>query len=291
MINKQSPRHPWLAAFFSLVLPGFGQLYVGDANRALGLFMAFALLTIPGIIIISLYLPIALTTLAVVLATAAALSVWAYGIVDAWRLAQRYRDSFIPAAWQTRTVFLAVFLLTSFVLLPSVISYVRDHQVQAFRIPSGSMSPTLLPGDILFADMRYNCPRCANTVQRNDVAIFVYPNNRNLHYVKRIIALPGDTVAITDGQLRVDGDIVQDGFDIDSSVSMRIRSVAPGHVFVLGDNRSGSLDSRQFGEVPLSDVVARPRQIFFSYGEGGVRWDRIGQSIQKTREDISERSL
>ena len=57
MSNIAAPRRPWLAALLSLALPGFGQFYVGDANRALGIFLAFALLSIPVVIIVSLYLP------------------------------------------------------------------------------------------------------------------------------------------------------------------------------------------------------------------------------------------
>lgn len=279
MNRTHAPRRPWLAALFSAVLPGFGQFYVGNANRALGLFLASVLLAIPCLIIVSLYLPFVLTAPAVVLATVASAGVWLFGIVDAWRLA-RHCDPFVPAAWQTRTVSVAVFLLAGFVFLPSVTVFVRAHLVQAFRIPSGSMSPTLMRGDMLFADMRYNCPGCANAVDRGDVAIFVYPDNRNLHYVKRIVGLPSDTIEINDGQMRLNGNVVQDGFEFDVSANMPLRTVAPGHVFVLGDNRTASRDSRQFGEVPLSDVVARPRQIWFSYGEGGVRWERIGRAVQ-----------
>ena len=58
------------------------------------------------------------------------------------------------------------------------------------------------------------------------------------------------------------------------------RQVAPGHVFVLDDNRTASHDSRDFDDVPLSNVVGRPRQIWFSYGKDGARWDRIGQAVQ-----------
>ncbi|MDB4222556.1 signal peptidase I [Granulosicoccus sp.] len=279
MSNLAAPRRPWLAALLSLVLPGFGQFYVGDANRALGIFLLFALLGIPAIIIISLYLPIQLTAVSVALATLASICVWVFAVVDAWRQA-RLRDPFVPAAWQTRTVYTSVFLLMAFVLLPVVIGNVRQHLVQAFHIPSNSMSPTLLSGDMLFADMSYNCPNCFKAVKRGDVAIFVYPNNRTQHFVKRIVALPGDTIEIVAGEMIINGTPSPDAFGGDASVNMDERKVAPGHVFVLGDNRTISLDSRHFDDVPLSDVVGRPRQIWFSSGEDGVRWDRIGMGVQ-----------
>ena len=279
MSNIAAPRRPWLAALLSLALPGFGQFYVGDANRALGIFLAFALLSIPVVIIVSLYLPIELTAVSVALATLASIGVWGYAVLDAWRQARRC-DPLVLAAWQTRTVYTSVFLLATFVLLPAVIGYVRQHLVQPFYIPNSSMSPTLLSGDMLFADMSYNCPTCFKAVKRGDVAIFVYPDNRTQYYIKRIVALPGDTIAIDAGDMIINGRPSPDTFSGDPSVNMDDHKVAPGHVFVLGDNRTASRDSRHFDDVPLSDVVGRPRQIWFSYGEDGVRWDRIGQAVQ-----------
>ena len=227
----------------------------------------------------SLFLPIGLTAPSVAVATLASFGVWAFAVVDAWRLARR-RDPFVPAAWQTRTVYASVFLLATLVVLPATIGHVRQHLVQAFHIPSNSMSPTLTDGDFVFADMRYNCPTCSAAVKRGDVAIFVYPDDRTQHYVKRIVALPGDAVSIEAGRVLVDGAPIARPSGDDAPVDMAERTVAPGHVFVLGDDLDASRDSRHFGDVPLSDVVGRPRQIWFSYGEGGVRWERIGRAVQ-----------
>lgn len=281
MSNIVAPRRPWLASLLSLVLPGFGQFYVGDANRALGFLLAFTLLGIPVQVFVSLLLPIELTGVSVLLATLATIGVWLYAVVDAWRRARRC-DPFVPAAWQTRTVYTSVFLLTLFVLLPAVMGFVRQNLVQSFYIPNGSMSPTLMSGDVLFANMNYNCPNCFRAVKRGDVAIFVYPDNRTRHFVKRIVAMPGDTIKIDAGELIINGAASPDAFSDDALVNMDEHTVAPGHVFVLGDNRTASRDSRHFDDVPLSDVVGRPRQIWFSRDDDGVRWDRIGQSVQET---------
>ncbi len=127
-------------------------------------------------------------------------------------------------------------------------------------------------GAFLLADVRYNCPRCRPCVQRGDIAIFVYPNNRTRYYIKRIIGLPGDRIRIAAQQVFVNGQSLMDG-EIQQQGEQRIITeiyegtryqvqwlsgddgmmdeleVPPGEVFVLGDNRSASGDSRQFGLV------------------------------------------
>ncbi len=299
MHTRNHSRKPWLALTMSLVLPGFGQLYNGEANKGVWLFLAFALFSIPGISFIALYLTGSWMMPALIMSLVITLSIWLYGMLDAWRGAGRNND-YRPFAWQFSGIYALIFLCCTLAQL-FLIDYVRNHQVQSFYIPSTSMEPNILKGDVLFADMRYNCPGCKEAVKRGDIAIFVYPNNRTQNYIKRVVALPGDRVRIQGHRLWINDQPltlqeqqdeagllvteVIDGrqwqvrwTDPPQRTAEQELTVPPGRVWVLGDNRSGSRDSRQFGTVPLSDVVGRARQIWFSKQPGaGVRWERWGR--------------
>ncbi len=285
---KPSPRRPWLAALMSLVLPGFGQLYNGDVNSAIWLFLWFALLCIPGVALAALYLPEVLTVPALAFGLLAALIVWIYAVWNAWRVA-KLSSAFKLRAWQLSGVYMLVLVVCGLVTLPLLTMYVRTNQVEPFKIPSNSMAPTLLPGDFLFADKRYNCPQCKHAVRRDDVVIFVYPDDRTMYFVKRIVALPGDRVELKNQQIFVNGSALPqralsepNSLPINASEPALAQDfvVAPGNVFVLGDNHVTSKDSRQFGTVPLQDVVGHVRQIWFSWGDDGVRWSRLGLTPQ-----------
>lgn len=290
-------RKPITALLMSLVLPGFGQLHNGDINKAAWTFLAFAVATGPAMAVVALHLPSAWTVPALAIDLAAALSIWGWGMSDAWRTARR-KPGHVCEQWQSSGVYALVLITSNLVVLPGIIEFVRAHEVQSFSIASSSMEPSLLRHDVVFADKRYNCPGCESAVSRGDIAIFTYPNNRTLIYVKRIIALPGDQVDIHDGEIRINGQSLQFSQTPDASgrlvtegidghqwqarwaagsrpadMSMR---VPPGQVFVLGDNRTSSQDSRAFGTVPLRDVAGRVRQIWFSFGENGIRWPRLG---------------
>lgn len=288
-------RKSWLATAMSMVLPGFGQLYNGQPNKALWLFLGFALLSVPGVALVALHLPDAWVLPALVVGLAATLALWLYGMADAWRTAaglQAYRR--LP--WQTTGTYLLVLLLCDFVALPTLIAHVSAHEVASFRVPTTSMEPAVQHGDIIFADMRYNCPNwgCKGAIQRGDIAIFVYPNDRTLYYIKRIIALPGDKVSILGKQVSVNGKPLSAKEGGEESVGDHTwvatwgeeaasapaeLMVPPGQVFVLGDNRATSADSRKFGTVPMQDVVGRARQVWFSHADGVTRWERLGKVL------------
>ena len=124
---------------------------------------------------------------------------------------------------------------------------------EPFRIPSESMRPTLRAGDSVLVE------KLAHSVHRGDLVVFRRPGDGEI-LLKRAVAVAGDTVAIEDGALYVDGrrrhEPYADPRAIDSVYFGPVR-VPAGTLFALGDNRADSLDSRQFGAVPVRRVIGR----------------------------------
>lgn len=295
------PRNRWIAALLSLGLPGLGQLYNGDFNKALWFFLSFVLIgCFPGVAIAALYVPAVLMLPLLLIGAAATLGLWGFSIVDAWRGAAR-RQVYTRREWQVSELYILLFLAGNALIL-ALVADVRQRMVQAFDIPTAAMQPGILRGDRLFADKRYNCPGCKTRVAIGDIGIFVFPNDRTQYYIKRVIGLPGDRVSIASRNVMVNGrSLSRSETDAGDFVivteqskqhSWRVQwkktgasrdfdvTVPPGQIFLLGDNRDLSTDSRQFGTVPLSDLVGNARQIWFSYGDGGIRWDRLGKTLE-----------
>ncbi|HEX5581225.1 MAG TPA: signal peptidase I [Gemmatimonadaceae bacterium] len=205
---------------------------------------------------------------------------------------------------------------------------VRAFFVEAFKIPSGSMERTLLVGDFLlvnkllygaeipFTDRHLPAVR---EPRRGDVVVFQYPADPSKNFVKRLVGMPSDTLAMRDGVLYLNGiaqaegyvrhsepgvDPVAEDFRWQRNYLVRTAEARAGFhpsrnnwgplvvpeksYFVLGDNRDNSLDSRYWGFVPDSLVRGRPMFVYYSYAPDTVhglawltriRWSRIGERI------------
>lgn len=145
---------------------------------------------------------------------------------------------------------------------------IRTFVVQTFYIPSGSMEPTLLVGDRIMA---YKIFYGLNYVQRGDIIVFKFPLNPKKDFIKRVIGLPGDTVEIIDKKVYINGKKLVEpyavhrdnwnvGFPRDDYGPVK---VPPNSLFVLGDNRDSSEDSRYWGYVPEKNIVGRAFLIYW----------------------------
>jgi signal peptidase I len=294
------PRRPLLALLMSLMLPGFGQLYNGEVNKAIWIFLAFCFVTVGITPFVALHITGKLMMPALVAGLLLTLAIWIYSMRDAWRTAARNQE-YVLRPWQKSGAYAAVFVLLHGLLVPLLAS-VRERQVESFWVPASSMLPTVMRGDLVFADKRYNCSQCGQAVARGDIVVFTYPNNRTLYYVKRVIGLPGERVKVLNGEVKINGRSLSihgagtpGGMVTESDGSKRWRVswteadphlpdtdvvVPAGQVFLMGDNRNLSEDSRFFGPVPLRDVVGKLRQVWFSAADGHVRWNRMGVVLQ-----------
>ncbi len=185
-------------------------------------------------------------------------------------------------------------LLTAFIIAAVLKLFI----VQAFRIPSGSMIPTLLVGDqILVSKLAYGIKNPfrdrylfrTGHPHRGDVVVFKYPKDESKDFIKRVVGIPGDHIRIVKKQVYVNGQLQHDPHIqlLDPSVTDMVprdnfETVVPPHsYFVMGDNRDDSYDSRFWGFVKSRKIVGRAVLIYWSWNKesGSIRLSRIGKMI------------
>ncbi len=179
--------------------------------------------------------------------------------------------------------------------------FIRTFIVQAYKIPSGSMIPTLLVGDYLLVNkLAYGLknPFTEDFLyfwrlpERKEIVVFTYPLDKKLDFIKRVIALPGDTVEIINKKVYVNGKPLEEPYIQLSSNEIYPKTLSPrdnfgpivvpsGYIFVLGDNRDQSYDSRFWGFVPIKFLKGKALIIYFSWDSQNfrIRLDRIGKLI------------
>jgi len=174
----------------------------------------------------------------------------------------------------------------------------RTFVIEAFRIPSSSMEGTLLPGDFLLvnkwvygAEIPFMSARlpALRAPQHADVVVFDWPVDPDKPFVKRLVGLPGDTLAMRNGVLERNGVTVPEPYLRAARDSWGPVVVPPRHFFVLGDNRTNSLDSRAWGFVPDSLLRGAPFLVYYSFVPDStaaapwltrIRWARLGTTVR-----------
>ncbi len=251
--------------------------------------------------------------LVLVLATAVTGLIW---LIDALAFAPKRRTE-----GRSDDVPLLVEYVQSFFPVFLVVLVLRSFLFEPFRIPSGSMIPTLLVGDFILVNKFSYGVRLPITntkildtgsPERGDVAVFRFPDNPRLDYIKRVVGLPGDEVQYVDRTFIVNGEpMATEGSEpyISPVDELLVRGavarneqlgdephrileypaetakrsgtfmVPEGHYFMVGDNRDRSNDGRFWGFVPEENLVGKARFIWMHWNDG-IIWSRLGDSIK-----------
>ena len=310
--GKFRERKPLFAVALSFLLTGLGQVYNGKLRKGILFFLASFIL--PFLIFqLSVLGPGQILIVFLALSFASDLGIFIWAARDAWKQAKRMEKNYKLKVYNR----IYVYILLVIVLYLFTAGLIVNRQKICFfalpyRMQTGSMAPTIIPGDLIMTDKRIDHASKNLGLKRGELVVFKYPRDKNMHFIKRIIGLPGDKIELRGMELYVNGKkwTAQEMPQLEGRGDENIKkgtiafyekgdsgtygvfylqgaaredlsvSVPEGCCFVLGDNRDNSADSRHWGSVPLDDIVSRARLVYFSIDpEGGVRWGRIGKVL------------
>lgn len=295
---KPSPRRPWLAVLLSVGLIGLGHLYSGRPLRALVVWLSCTTFGIAGLSI-AVFVPGVWQLIVLFLAILASIF---FSAADAWLCARTASPTYTPRSYNRWYIYTGILLLSVLVWQPYLKNQVTGHIANTYRISSGSMEPTLLDGDYLFA------VPLRRPIVRQQLVTY---RTRTGAFMKRVVGLPGDTLAMHTGLLSVNGHSVAEPYAQRDSADptwpefawqrayiLRPKDsasyhptlqnwgplvVPAGEYFILGDNRANSLDSRFGGFIPERAFIGVPKAVYFSRDaeRGRIRWERVGHSLTR----------
>jgi signal peptidase I len=257
-----------VAALLTVLTPGLGHIYIGETRRGITLFIlvmiadTLLMFAMMGVLARFWMFAVSLSLLA---------GLWLYIMVDAVRRARRLRDYPHPGA-KRWTIYAGAFVIACLVFAAPCVYAVHAQasgQLLVLNVVTPSMEPTLRVGEYFLADASYYRTRPPS---RGEVVVYLHPKQDQLYYIKRIVAVEGDRIAIKRGRAIVNGMTVEEPYLDSSPVEGRFAELAEirvplGHVYVLGDNRANSVDSRDLvahGPVPIANLIGRVTDIAVS---------------------------
>jgi signal peptidase I len=307
-IGETKKRKPLTAVILSLIMPGLGHVYCGRIVKGLIL-----------VLLSSIFIPVIFGTLSVsrssvriaviIVALIASLIVWLVAVIDSWYTAKHTSADYVLKDYNKWYVYVLLILMSTG-SSTQIAFNVKSSVIEAFRVPVASNYPTIVPNDRFLANkLAYN-----NTdPKRGDLIVFINPENRRQNYIKRVVAVAGDTVEIIDNEVYVneqqlerqrlpqsvldnikikvhgkslEGDVF---YEINGEAKYKIFLAKPPHdqvshnfskitvplyhCFVLGDNRNSTRDSRHVGAIPLATIKGRADYLYFPAKD----WSRFGR--------------
>ncbi len=282
-MNK--PRKSWVAVLLTFLAIGLGHIYCGKAQKGIILFVIAQLFTSVGFSFLLLHPPVGIAFSIII-----TIIFFSYCVIDSYKSAKTHNAIYSLKKYNKWYVYLLCWFLGSIVLSSVTSMTIKNNIVQAYKIPSGAMLQTLQIGDHIICN-KFIYKR--SEPKRDDVVVFQFPKDPKIDYIKRIIAVGGDVVEIKNKMVLINGSFIDDKHS--NFTSSKIMSIEAGprdnlepitvpndSVFVLGDNRDNSYDSRFWGFVKKSKIKGRAKYIYWSWNKdkSAVRWDRIFQNIK-----------
>jgi len=283
------PRRPLVAVALSLC-PGLGQQYAGHLLRGIALYTTLIITSwLAAIAFMYVESRIGVVLLALPFVGFAAIA------LDAWRCAARqpreYRLRWYNRGW----IYAGVAVTLMLTVNPLMDRLVGSNIVRAYFVTSASMAPTVLHHDLLLIN------KLARPT-RGDLVLLEFSEEAERQgrlssvigqqLLRRVIALPGDTVAVRDHAVLLNGEPVEEPYVQETSAegftlvgeaegAFGPVEVPPGHLFVLADNRRFGMDSRLLGFIPQAQVAGVATKIFWSwnFADGGIKWSRTARSL------------
>jgi len=275
-LKELKPKEPLMALLLTVLLPGLGHFYVGKKN--LGIKYFCILVGLPLAIIFFVAHP--LTRIPFVIGYGfLAIGLFLIGLswfvlFDSYKSAKsfnRHRKLKTHSSLARKFLLVIFIILLMFVFNPG--SLVIRHTLQAFKIPTITMKPTLIEGDrVLVNKVIYK----TSEPQRGDIIVFKYPNDPQLAFIKRLAGMPGENLEIKNGQLVINGKTIQSftpngGYFNTGDYGQEglVVKIPQDKYFVLGDNTLNSRDSRYWGFVPKENLIGKAYKIYFPFDRSG----------------------
>ena len=306
----RSRRITWIALALSLLSAGVGHVYCGRIAKGLSLYFTWLLVPLCGIIAATVQ-PSAMGLMLLLLPSVAVVMVYLYAAVDSWQLARQFGADYSLRDYN-RTAIYWLLIVVQLVLSISLVAGVRGFVYEAFVIPLNNMSPTILAGDRILA--RKLLPR-DHFPERGDLIVYRNPTpTGSTRFLGRVVAVAGDKVEISGERVVINGKELErdrvpnesvklDGRHVRGRVAYEENTghrylvtygdateeelaqddfkstIAEHYVFVLGDNRDRSKDSRHFGSIHAREIVGSVDYIYWP----SESWSRLGLADRNTR--------